>query len=99
MFGKGVYFADMVSKSANYCFTNSNNNTGLLILNEVFLFFYCFLFYLLLRSHAVSLIKNFMLIIMRISYQKAHYQRKDVVELPLLNQGFHFLLYKLIKLC
>ena len=22
MFGKGVYFADMVSKSANYCFTN-----------------------------------------------------------------------------
>ena len=22
MFGKGVYFADMVSKSANYCCTN-----------------------------------------------------------------------------
>lgn len=22
MFGKGVYFADMSSKSANYCFTN-----------------------------------------------------------------------------
>lgn len=37
MFGKGVYFADMVSKSANYCFTNKNNNTGLLILNEVHL--------------------------------------------------------------
>ena len=35
MFGKGVYFADMVSKSANYCFTNKSNNTGLLILNEV----------------------------------------------------------------
>lgn len=32
MFGKGVYFADMVSKSANYCFTNPKNNTGLMIL-------------------------------------------------------------------
>lgn len=37
MFGKGVYFADMVSKSANYCFTNRNNNTGLLMLCEVVL--------------------------------------------------------------
>ncbi|KAJ3332829.1 Poly [ADP-ribose] polymerase 2 [Blyttiomyces sp. JEL0837] len=35
MFGKGVYFADMVSKSANYCFTSSGNNTGLLLLCEV----------------------------------------------------------------
>lgn len=35
MFGKGVYFADMSSKSANYCFTNSENNIGLLILCEV----------------------------------------------------------------
>jgi poly [ADP-ribose] polymerase len=35
MFGKGVYFADMVSKSANYCFTNPTNNTGLMILCEV----------------------------------------------------------------
>eukprot|EP00743_Colponemidia_sp_Colp-15_P000403 GILK01000464.1.p1 GENE.GILK01000464.1~~GILK01000464.1.p1 ORF type:complete len:683 (-),score=164.39 GILK01000464.1:174-2183(-) len=35
MFGKGVYFADMVSKSANYCFTNPSNNTGLLLLCEV----------------------------------------------------------------
>lgn len=26
MFGKGVYFADMVTKSANYCFTNPANN-------------------------------------------------------------------------
>ena len=44
MFGKGVYFADMVSKSANYCFTNQNNNTGLLILNEVnFTFVFYFL--------------------------------------------------------
>lgn len=32
MFGKGVYFADMVSKSANYCFTNPSSNTGLLLL-------------------------------------------------------------------
>lgn len=35
MFGKGVYFADMVSKSANYCCTNSENPTGLLLLCEV----------------------------------------------------------------
>lgn len=35
MFGKGVYFADMVSKSANYCFTNPSNNVGILMLCEV----------------------------------------------------------------
>lgn len=35
MFGKGVYFADMVTKSANYCFTNNINNTGLMLLCEV----------------------------------------------------------------
>ena len=30
-----VYFADMCSKSANYCFTTPDNNTGLLLLCEV----------------------------------------------------------------
>ncbi|KAI3374250.1 hypothetical protein L3Q82_006100 [Scortum barcoo] len=35
MFGKGVYFADMSSKSANYCFANQNNQVGLLLLSEV----------------------------------------------------------------
>lgn len=35
MFGKGVYFADMVSKSANYCCTSASNNTGLMLLCEV----------------------------------------------------------------
>lgn len=35
MFGKGVYFADMVTKSANYCFTTRENNTGLILLCEV----------------------------------------------------------------
>jgi len=35
MFGKGVYFADMSSKSANYCFTNKFKNTGLMVLAEV----------------------------------------------------------------
>jgi poly [ADP-ribose] polymerase len=35
IFGKGVYFADVVSKSANYCFTNPTNNTGILMLCEV----------------------------------------------------------------
>uniref|UniRef100_A0A1B0BYD9 Poly [ADP-ribose] polymerase n=1 Tax=Glossina palpalis gambiensis TaxID=67801 RepID=A0A1B0BYD9_9MUSC len=35
MFGKGIYFADMVSKSANYCFTSNQNPTGLMLLSEV----------------------------------------------------------------
>lgn len=35
MFGKGIYFADMVSKSANYCATKGKNDTGLLLLCEV----------------------------------------------------------------
>lgn len=35
MFGKGIYFADSVSKSANYCMTTSANNVGLLLLCEV----------------------------------------------------------------
>jgi poly [ADP-ribose] polymerase len=35
MFGKGVYFADMVTKSGNYCFTSRENNTGLMLLCEV----------------------------------------------------------------
>ena len=35
MFGKGVYFADMVSKSANYCYTNNQNNISCMLLCEV----------------------------------------------------------------
>ncbi|XP_034941348.1 poly [ADP-ribose] polymerase-like [Chelonus insularis] len=35
MFGKGIYFSDMVSKSANYCHANRGNPTGLLLLCEV----------------------------------------------------------------
>ena len=35
MFGKGVYFADMVTKSANYCFTSKTNHTGIMLLCEV----------------------------------------------------------------
>jgi hypothetical protein len=35
MFGKGIYFADMVSKSANYCQTSRSNNTGLMMLCDV----------------------------------------------------------------
>ncbi|XP_044004098.1 poly [ADP-ribose] polymerase-like [Aphidius gifuensis] len=35
MFGKGIYFADMVSKSANYCCASSQNPIGLLMLCEV----------------------------------------------------------------
>jgi len=35
MFGKGVYFADMVSKAANYCFVNEGENVGILLLCEV----------------------------------------------------------------
>jgi len=35
MFGKGVYFANMVSKSANYCFTSRDSPIGILLLAEV----------------------------------------------------------------
>lgn len=35
MFGKGIYFADMVSKSANYCHCSHSSPTGLLLLSEV----------------------------------------------------------------
>ncbi|CAL1526877.1 unnamed protein product [Lymnaea stagnalis] len=35
MFGKGVYFADMVSKSANYCRTSKTDNIGVLLLCDV----------------------------------------------------------------
>ena len=34
-FGKGVYFADCSSKSANYCFATKQKDVGLLMLNEV----------------------------------------------------------------
>jgi poly [ADP-ribose] polymerase len=35
MFGKGVYFADMVSKSANYCNANRGSDTACMLLCEV----------------------------------------------------------------
>ncbi|KIJ68826.1 hypothetical protein HYDPIDRAFT_147452 [Hydnomerulius pinastri MD-312] len=35
MFGKGVYFADMMSKSANYCYSHLSNSIGVLLLCEV----------------------------------------------------------------
>ncbi|XP_073525701.1 uncharacterized protein [Phyllobates terribilis] len=35
MFGKGVYFADMFSKSANYCYANHSSRSGVLLLCEV----------------------------------------------------------------
>ncbi|KAJ8303190.1 hypothetical protein KUTeg_019586 [Tegillarca granosa] len=34
MFGKGVYFADMSSKSANYCFATRTKNVGTILLCE-----------------------------------------------------------------
>ncbi|TYK18137.1 poly [Cucumis melo var. makuwa] len=35
MFGKGVYFADMFSKSANYCYASKDAAAGVLLLCEV----------------------------------------------------------------
>ncbi|KAL0576388.1 hypothetical protein V5O48_005609 [Marasmius crinis-equi] len=35
MFGKGVYFADIYSKSAGYCYPSYSNNIGVLMLCEV----------------------------------------------------------------
>ncbi|XP_042426301.1 poly [ADP-ribose] polymerase 2-like [Zingiber officinale] len=35
MFGKGVYFADLFSKSANYCYASIQSSKGVLLLCEV----------------------------------------------------------------
>ncbi|XP_059048332.1 poly [ADP-ribose] polymerase [Achroia grisella] len=35
MFGKGIYFADMVTKSANYCFAHRKDPVGVMLLCEV----------------------------------------------------------------
>lgn len=35
MFGKGVYFADMMSKSANYFYSHLSDSVGLLLLCEI----------------------------------------------------------------
>ncbi|KAJ4805650.1 Poly [ADP-ribose] polymerase [Rhynchospora pubera] len=35
MFGKGIYFADLVSKSAQYCFVDRKDPVGLMLLSEV----------------------------------------------------------------
>lgn len=35
MFGKGIYFADVPSKSANYCMASNENPEGILLLSEV----------------------------------------------------------------
>lgn len=35
MFGKGIYFADLVSKSAQYCYTTQKSPVGLMLLSEV----------------------------------------------------------------
>lgn len=35
MFGNGIYFADISSKSANYCHTTKSNNIGLMLMCEV----------------------------------------------------------------
>ncbi|GAU96892.1 hypothetical protein RvY_08263-2 [Ramazzottius varieornatus] len=35
MFGKGIYFADVSSKSANYCYDTSSNGVGLMLLCDV----------------------------------------------------------------
>lgn len=54
MFGKGIYFADMVSKSANYCCANVTAPTGLLLLCDValgnvrFFFFFWWPLYIFL---------------------------------------------------
>jgi len=35
MFGKGIYFADMVTKSANYCHANKKDNVAMMLLADV----------------------------------------------------------------
>lgn len=46
MFGKGVYFADMFSKSANYCCASQQASSGVLLLCEVVLVFYIYYKYI-----------------------------------------------------
>lgn len=43
MFGKGVYFADCASKSANYTHASTSSNVGIMALCEVSLFVIFFL--------------------------------------------------------
>lgn len=35
MFGKGLYFSDMIGNSAQYCYANQSNNIGIVLLCEV----------------------------------------------------------------
>ena len=49
MFGKGVYFADVSSKSANYCYATKSKNVGLILLCEVCLNI-CVHYCILIRS-------------------------------------------------
>ena len=35
MFGKGIYFTDVVTKASNYCHASKENNRGVLLLCEV----------------------------------------------------------------
>lgn len=51
MFGKGVYFADMFSKSANYCYASPTAGDGVLLLCEVGPFFSSVLFILFCRKN------------------------------------------------
>lgn len=44
MFGKGVYFADMFSKSANYCYSSPTAASGVLLLCEVLYVLFFILF-------------------------------------------------------
>lgn len=59
MFGKGVYFADMFSKSANYCYASKDAAAGVLLLCEVVLHLTtdaAFFFIIIISGHEFDLI-------------------------------------------
>ena len=86
MFGKGLYFADMSSKSANYCYTTPTKNTGLVLLSEVNGFGLssmsiriCFL-----RSHLANGMNYYMQTTMLINYRQVYRVLKHLAQLHLI---------------
>ena len=86
MFGKGLYFADMSSKSANYCYTTPAKNTGLVLLSEVSDFRLPVISFKIwfIRSHLANGMNYCMQIAMLINYRQVYRVLKHLVQLHLI---------------
>lgn len=94
-FGKGIYFADMSSKSANYCFATHSRNTGLLMLCEVF---WAFIFLVDYVSYSFDRLLCFYYIyivslVVRIRFERFCWM--DGIVLNLLLLDYHYLIFGL----